>query len=134
MPKLEYFLVCESILTDLDRNLTSAVSILDDISCPIPGHLPQVVALCTWRLDPDDQGRDFQVGFEIIWPESQGSQKDNKKYTLNFTAKGCRQRAYFRFHDIPVEQAGDIVFNLMLNGDHIATHVITVRQSRVDES
>ena len=61
-------------------------------------------------------------------------QEEKKKYMLNFTAKGYRQRAYFRFHGIPVNQAGDIVFNLTLNGNHIATHVLTVHQCEAEAS
>ena len=129
MLQLEYFLVCESIAIDQDRNLASAFNILEDISCPIPCQIPQMVALSTWRLQPEDQGRDFQVGFELILPRVKEGQEEKKAFTLNFTAKGIRHRTYFRFNGIPVDRAGDIIFNLTLNGAHIATHVLTVRQS-----
>ena len=66
MPKLEYFLICESIVIDQDRNLASAFNILEEVSCPIPTLIPQVVALSTWRLQPEDQDCDFQVGFELV--------------------------------------------------------------------
>jgi hypothetical protein len=131
MPQLEYFLVCESIVIDKDRNLASAFNILDDLLVTIPCLIPQMVALSTWRLQPEDQNCDFQVGFELILPGAGVSQEEKKTFTLNFSAKGVRHRTYFRFDGIPIEQEGDVVFHLTLNGAHIATHVLTVRQTEV---
>lgn len=128
MPKLEYFLVAESISTDKDRNLVSVFHVLEDIACPIPCAIPQMVAISSWILQPEDENRDFQVGFEVVLPGPEASQ-EKKNFSLNFTAKGSRQRAYFRFVGIPIDNAGNVVFNLLLNGEHKASHILTVRHS-----
>ena len=47
--------------------------------------------------------------------------------SLNFTARGNRQRTQMHLALLPIERVGDTVFNLKLNGTQIASHVLTVR-------
>jgi hypothetical protein len=71
MPQLEYFLIAESISVDQSTNRVSLFNVLEEIQCAplpagtpaIPGRtgIPQLVAVSSWNLSPEDQGREFQV-------------------------------------------------------------------------
>jgi hypothetical protein len=129
MPKLEYFVVSQSISIDQDLNQVSVFSILEEVSIPKsgPAFIPQVVALSSWILEPEDEGQDFQVTLEVISPGAEAPE-ETQKFSVNFTGSKKRHRIYNRILGLPVQQIGDVVFRLLLNGDHKASHTLTVRQ------
>jgi hypothetical protein len=134
MPKLEYFLVAESISIDRDRNQVSVFNILEDIVVPRAVHvIPQAVAICSWILNSEDQGQDFQVLLNIDVPTA-GDPVRAKRAAINFTAEGTRQRIHLNILNIPVERDGNIVFGLELNGKHIASHTLAVRWNSEEET
>jgi hypothetical protein len=128
MPRLEYFLVAESVSIDRDRNQVSVFNILEEVFIPRtePRVVPQLVALSSWILDPEDQGRDFQVQVELVGPDGDNCPY-NTDFTVNFTANGTRQRTQIGLLGLPIEREGNTVFNLNLNGEHRASHILTVR-------
>lgn len=127
MPKLEYFLVAESVSIDSDRNQVSVFNILEEMSIPEsePKVIPRLVALASWIITPDDEGKDYQVSVDLIGPGQDCPY--NHEFSLNFTARGNRQRTQMHLALLPIERVGDTVFNLKLNGTQIASHVLTVR-------
>ena len=130
MPKLEYFLVAESASIDRDSNQVSVFNILEEVSVPRsePKVIPQLVALSSWIIDPDDQGKDFQAAVELAGPGGPECPY-NHDFTVNFTAKGSRHRTQISLVGLPIERVGDRVFTLKLNGAPQATHILTVRPS-----
>lgn len=135
MPRLEYFLVSRSVSIDRDRNEVSVFNILEEISLSksTPNVVPELVALSSWILDPEDQGRDFQVGLELVGPGPENCPSDNE-FTVNFTAKGKRQRTAMTLVGMPIEREGDTVFKLKLNGEYKASHVLTARWSDEEDN
>jgi hypothetical protein len=130
MPKLEYFLVSESVSIDRDRNQVSVFNILEEVSIPksTPAQIPQLVALGSWILEPEDEGRDFQATVEVVLPGTADPEKTTRS-SINFTGSKKRQRICNWFLYLPVQQVGEVVFRLLLNGAYQASHTVTVRQS-----
>ena len=134
MPRLEYFLVSELISVDRDQNAVSVFNILEEAAIPKTGPrvIPSLVALSSWIFEPDDVGRDFQVTLKVVVPAAAGPDK-TKEFPINFTASRTRQRIYHRISGLPLETVGDVVFELLLNGKHEATHTLTVREDKDDD-
>lgn len=134
MPKLEYFLVAESVSIDSDRNQVSVFNILEEVSIPNSGPkvVPQLVALASWIITPEDEGKDFQVSIELVGPRPDCP--FNSKFSLNFTARCKRQRTQMYLALMPIEQVGDTLFYLKLNGKREASHVLTVLPSNKENS
>ena len=131
MPKLDYFLVADSVSTDRDRNTVSVFHILDEWPARLPLVIPELVAVSSWRIASDEMGGDFQVVLNIRLPGGQGS-PDLQILPVNFTADHLRHRAYHFVKGLRVEHAGDMVFEIFINGQLVASHVVWVRAS--DES
>jgi hypothetical protein len=134
MPKLEYFLVSESISVDREQNAVSIFNILEEVAIPNAGFrgIPKLVALSSWIFEPEDIGQDFQVTVKVVLPGVAGPEII-KEFPINFTAPKARQRIYHRISGLPLKAAGDVVFQLLLNGEHQASHTITVRQDEDDD-
>ena len=129
MPKLEYFLVAEYISVDRDQNQVSVFNILEEVSVPKSGLtvIPKLAALSSWIFEPKDTDQDFQVILRVILPRATDPENP-KEFSINFTGPKKRQRIYQRIMGLPLEQAGDVVFQLLLNGEHKASHTLTVHQ------
>jgi hypothetical protein len=127
MPRLEYFLVARSVSIDQDRNEVSVFGILEEISLSKsdPKVLPEMEALASWILDPEDQGTDFLVTLQLVGP-GPGQCPSDGEFSVAFTAKGSRQRTRLGFVGMPIDRAGDTRFILKLNGVEKATHILTV--------
>jgi hypothetical protein len=135
MPKLEYFLIAESISVDRDFNEVSVFNILEEIFFPrgVQWTIPKLVACSAWICGDEDLHKDFQVSLEIAQKDKNGQTRVDP-YFMNFRADGTRQRVYLRYEYLPVYGVGDILFNLKLNGESRATHTITVRQYEKEEA
>ena len=125
IPKLEYFVVCESISIDRETNRVSLFNIVEDIQ-PMgpatPGPIvAQFVAVSCWIRQPGDEGRDFQVIHRI-----HTSDEEHKDFPMNFRMEGPRQRLLLRIQGVPPVRTGSLRFELLLNGEHVADHVVTV--------
>lgn len=145
MPKLEYFLVCESVSTDRDTNRVSIFHVVEELRPPkielpntgpktsssaalrpVPaseyGHiLAQLVAVCCWYQTDDDADKDFQAMLRLRTPE--GTTHD---FPMNFTMNSRRQRLLFHLQGIPPLMPGELAFEILLNGEHKAEHIVTV--------
>jgi hypothetical protein len=134
MPKLEYFLVSESISVDRDQNAVSVFNILEEVAIPKtgPGVIATLVAVSSWIFDVEDVGKDFQVTLKVILPEVAGPDI-TKEFPINFTAPKSRQRIYHRISGLPLQKASDVIFELLLNGEHKASHTLNVRQSEDED-
>jgi hypothetical protein len=130
MPRLEYFVVAESVSIDRDRNQVSIFNILEEICVPKsdPKVIRELVAISSWILDPEDEGKDFQVALQLAGP-GPGFCPWNREFSVNFTAKGHRQRTQIGLCMMPIDRIGDAIFTLKLNSKEMAHHVLTVRPS-----
>lgn len=94
MPKLEYFLICESMSTDQETNRVSLFNVLEDLQVLPPGTTPQpqllvphFVAVSCWNREPGDEDKDFQAILRIHPPK-----KEPKEFSMNFKMERPRYR------------------------------------------
>ncbi len=132
MPTLEFFLVADSVSTDRERNTLSVFHILEEWPARLPLVIPQLVVVSSWRMATEDLGRDFQVALDIQLPGKQQS-PDLQILPVNFTAEHARHRTYHFVRGLRIEEAGDVLFDLRINGQHAGTFVLWVREKDGDE-
>lgn len=122
MPKLEYFVVAESVTVDQFTNRVSLFNVCDEVAVlKFPASLGQLVAVCSWNAEEADIGKDFQVG--VVLRTSDGTKGP---FTSNFTMKGKRHRTVLALRDFRVSKAGRVEFEVTLNSEHAASHVVDV--------
>lgn len=122
--RLEFFVVSESVSIDQVTNELSVFNILESVASEgFPVLVPKCAAVSLWRVEPGDEGRDWQVMVRVTLP-GQGPQD----FTTNFQARprSQRHRVMQRVHGLPLLQEGDLRFELLLNGQHAADHIVTV--------
>ncbi len=134
MARLEYFLVCESMSTDQETNRVSLFNVLEDIRFASPGEMaapsvqsvpvPQFVAVACWNQEPGDEGQDFQMTVRLHLPGQAG--QDENEFSLNFKMDKPRHRLALRFQGLPKLQPGQLKFELLLSGKHVAWHTVNV--------
>jgi len=126
MPKLEYFVVAQSLSTDRNTNLVSLFHVLEELTVPrVPWQLGGFVAVCSWNIAPEERDRDFQVVLKIHLPEGQEpSVVENLK--VNFTAEKPRHRVHLYVNEVPIEKPGEMRLELLLDGKHQAEHTLTI--------
>ena len=78
MPKLEYFLLCESISVDQETNRVSLFNVLEDLhlaKLPKNGDskpafiLNQFVAVAVFNREPEDGDQDFEACLKYNLPD-----------------------------------------------------------------
>jgi hypothetical protein len=130
MPKLEYFIVCRSIQLDINTDEVSFINVLEDIS---PDEFPNVIyramAVSLWNLEPDEEDEDYQA---VLVVRIAG--KPDAKFAMNFSHQVRRCRAIQGVLEIPVDGPGDIEFEVLLNGEHAATHTVRIHPPGVRKS
>lgn len=123
MAALEYFLVAESVSVDQTTNRVSVFNVLEEIGAPqFPVLLPGCVAIALWNSVPDDAGKDFQVKLRITLPDDQ-----SYEMTSNFVMKTDRHRSVQRIQGLPITATGVLRFDVLLNGEHQASHAVNVK-------
>ena len=125
MPKLEYFLVCESVSIDQETNRVSLFNIIEDIQPATRGTsgviIVQLVAASCWIRAPGDEDKDFQAILRI-----HASEEEPKDFAMNFRMEKPRQRLSLRIQGAPQSKPGNLRFELLLNGQHAAEHTVVV--------
>ncbi len=132
MPKLEYFLICESMSTDQETNRVSLFNVLEDLTVLGSEDAAQqqsyvtssLMAVSCWNREPGDEDRDFQAALLIHAPGEKVT-----PFRMNFKMERPRQRLVFRFQGMPKLRPGELVFELQLDGEHIASHTVNVFSS-----
>ena len=138
MPKLEYFLLCESISVDQETNRVSLFNVLEDLhlaQLPKDGDskpayiLNQFVAVAVFNRAPDDGDKEFETCLKYNLPD--GTHKEHK---LKFKMERNRQRIVMRFVGMPpVAKDGTLSFDLSVNGKHEGTHTIQLFSEGVND-
>lgn len=129
MPKLEYFIVCESICTDIETNRLSLFNVIEELrrvppGTPVPGHLvAQMTAVCCWNREQEDEGKDFSAVLRVQDPSGKATD-----LRMNFRMERPRHRLSFRIQGVPASMPGELKFELLLNDKHVAQHVVAVHE------
>lgn len=122
MPTLEYFLVCRSLQEDKNTGEVSFINILEDISPDaFPYVISRAIAVSLWNVQEGEDTRDCQAQLIVKLPG-----KPEVSFLMNFSPGKRRCRAIQGILEIPVDEPGDIKFDLRLNGHHQATHTVIV--------
>jgi len=132
MATLEYFVVAESVSTDRETNNVSVFNILEDVSGKLPLEIPRLVAVSAWNMAPEDRDKDFQVTLRIPQPWNETDPK-YFDFPINFTTERRRHRVSHRLEALQIKEPGELRLQILLNGQPVATHVITIhdRESSV---
>lgn len=122
MAKLEYFVVSQSVAVDQQTNRTSIFNVLETISAPkFPVNMDEATATALWRREPGDDGKDFQVLVRVS-----GALVKPLESAANFRMEQSRHRIVVTILGLPIASPGDVKFELLLNGQHVAEHILTV--------
>jgi hypothetical protein len=124
MPRLEYFIAAESVSIDQDTNRTHILNVLEEIVCAgLPTVYPGCAVIAGWICTAEDVGQ-WEATIRISVPG-----QDTHEGSLKFeVAEGTkRHRTIMRFAGVPLAAEGELKFQLLLNGEHKATHSTDVR-------
>jgi hypothetical protein len=122
MPQLEFFLVCRSVQTDINTNEVSFINVLEDlVPDEFPYFIDRAIAVSLWNFQKGDQGDDYQASLVVRVPGM-----PDARFNMNLSSDQHRFRAVQGVLGIPIEQPCDITFEVLLNGNHAATHIIKV--------
>ncbi len=123
MPSLEYFLVADSLSVDQMTNTVSIFHVVEQIrSIVFPVHIPRLVCVSSLNIEEKDFGKDFQLTVNIKNP----SGKYGEPNRINFTAEKRRQRFIAHLVNFKIDGPGQLLFELLLNEDRIASHTIDI--------
>jgi hypothetical protein len=126
MARLEFFVVSEEVSIDQTTNQTSVFSILEQVKAAgFPLLIFKCAATALWCREPGDEERDLQTVLRITPPG--GEPRD---FATNFRLNHARHRIVQRIQGLPIARAGELRFEVLLNGEHKASHVVTVEQER----
>ncbi len=128
MPSLEYFLVAESVSVDRDSGSLSIFHVTEDLVFPeLPAPIPRLVAVSSWRIAPDEIGKDFQATLKVHKPWHEANPQ-YEQFPINFTAERLRHRINHWIVNLHIKQPCDLRFEILLNGEHKASHIVTCRK------
>ena len=125
MPRLEYFLVASSLSIDQATNNVSLFHILEELTGTMPLRMFPVVAASAWIFEPNELGRDYQASLKVHLPDGE-LLPESHQLAVNFSTERRRHRIHQFLHGLVIPEPGDLVFELILNGEHQASHMITV--------
>ena len=120
--RLEFFVVAESVSIDQITNAASVFNIIETISAEnFPAMLPVCVAFSLLRREGDDN-QEHHSSLRITVP-GQPLQESH----VSFRLPQFRHRLVQRIQGLVIFP-GEVRFELTIDGEHAAEHVITVTQ------
>lgn len=132
MAKLEYFVVSESVAVDRETNRTSIFNVLEEVRLDAGPQATQnarvvaigdIVATGLLRSEVGDEDKDWQAILKVKAPDGNTQEVP---VNFRFLEGTIRHRLIVRVTGYPFTTFGDIVVELLLNGQHLAEHVISV--------
>lgn len=125
MPKLEYFLVSESVSVDQLTNRTSLFNILEEVKAnKFPAVIPQVVVTSAWNREIGDEDIDYQVKVRISLP----GEEEPKNFPMNFKIESDRHRLFQGFEHLQIQQPGELKFEVFINDKYTASHTVSIQK------
>lgn len=126
MPKLEYFLVSESVSVDQQTNRASLFNILDEVrENQFPTTIPQAVVTSVWDYEVGDENIDYQVKVRVYLPNGENP----KDFPMNVKIEpNNRHRLLLRLLNLQIEQPGELKFEIFLNDKHISSHTVLIEK------
>jgi len=123
MATLEYFVVVESVSIAQFSNRISLFNVIEELTPPaFPTVFPQMVAVSAWNSEAGDDQRDLQVMLRVTL--SNGTQLPDFTQNLRFPQR--RHRVLSTLEGVPIPAAGQLRFEVFLNGERKASHTVDV--------
>lgn len=124
MAKIEYFLVAESCSVDQRTNRVSVFNVLERVQISNPAQLSNLVVVAVFnKADSEDEEKHIQ---QVIIHRPNGEELKGPEVEFKFTAPV--HRAFLNIENLPIEEEGQVVFELLLDGEHAAQHILYVRE------
>lgn len=126
MPKLEYFLVCESSSVHRETNRISLFNVVENIqpaTADVAGHvIAQMVAVSARNKEPDDDGQDFQIIVRVHPPAG-----ECVDFPMNFVMDRPRKRLARSEQSLRLDIADKLAayFGLKLVGENDAMRKVS---------
>ena len=119
---LEYFIVCKDVShSDADTNKIALFRVAEDVFPPsFPYQLPKVIAVSSWNIKHDEINLDFQVILRVTLP----GQSAPLDFPMNLSKGRLRYRSIQGLLEIPIAEAGDLRFEVLLNRAHAPAHMV----------
>ena len=125
MPKLEYFLVSESVSVDQQTNRASLFNILDEVrENQFPTIIPQVVVTSAWNYESGDENIDYQVKVRMSLPDEEKS----KDIPVNVKIEKSRHRLFLQLVNLQIKQPGELKFEVFINDEYTASHTVLIHK------
>jgi hypothetical protein len=123
---LELFAVCESVIIDQMTNQLTMVNVIETVkAASFPIQMPIACVVSLMRVDPEDIGVHWQARIKVTVP---GGESQSHDLPANFAIPSAvkRHRIIHKVEGLPAFQPGQIVLQLLINGEKKATHIIEV--------
>jgi len=127
MARLEFFIVSESMSIDQFTNRLSLFNILEEVESPNFPFQLSIIAVSLWMKEPGDDERDFQCILRVSMPNV-----PPREFTVNFRFISRRHRVIQNIQAIQLNEPGVLRFEVLLNGQHAASHEIDVSGITMD--
>jgi hypothetical protein len=126
MPHLEFFVVSESFAVDASTSRVSIFNVLEEVAA-VTGRpvAPSMAIVALWNREPGDEGRDFQASV-IIHTSGEQTAPPPRRFDVNFRMDDARARTIIHLQNYPTPAPCEIRFELLLNGEHKANHLVRV--------
>ncbi len=129
MAELKLFVVAESVSIDQTTNSASVFNILEEVhAVQFPILVPSCAVLSVWHREAGDEGKDWQLVLRVTPPNG-----DSHDLSSNFRFANPRHRVVQRVLGLAVEHAGQLDFELQLNGRRVAEYTVGVRQAAASD-
>jgi hypothetical protein len=127
MIKLEYFLVAESYAVDENRNTISIFHVLEEFGAhAAPIIVPKLSAISSWLVSED---HDPELDHHVTIRVSGGALEAPLEYDFVMSrGPRTRHRMFHSFQGAVFDAFGDAVFELLLDGEHRASHTLTLEE------
>jgi hypothetical protein len=123
--KLEFFIVSESLSIDQATNRVSIFNVLEELGASqFPIGLPFLTATSCFLVEEGDADKEFVATCRV---RAKQGVVDDLELRLTFTARhSARHRLVHRLDGrVAILGQGDVVFELLLNEEHKATHTVS---------
>ena len=114
---------------DQFTNTVSVFHVIEQIRSAIfPVPIRRFACVSSLNIEEEDFGKDYQLTVRIKNP----SGEDEKPNRINFTAEKRRQRFIAHLINFKIDGPGQLLFELLLNEDRLASHTVDVIKAEPD--
>ncbi len=129
--RLEYFVVSESVSLDMITKRESIFHVTHGIYVmEVPTLIPVLTASAVW-IDDDSRNNRPKQKAEVHVVSPGGDPVNKFEKVLDGTRR--YEHSLFGIGKIPIPEAGDLVFKILLDGEEIDTHTIEVQVYNLDD-